>query len=52
LVNPFGKGYLHWIGQIHQSHAVGGANGFAMVVIMWIVVLVVDGTFGPSLGVN
>ncbi len=32
-LNPFGRGYLHWIGRIHQSHAVGGANGSTMVVM-------------------
>ncbi len=31
--NPFGRGYLCWIGLIHRSHAVGGANGSTMVVI-------------------
>jgi hypothetical protein len=33
LANPFGRGYLCWIGQIHQSHAIGGANSSAMVVM-------------------
>ncbi len=33
LLNPFGRGYLHWIGRIHQSHAVGGANGSIIVVM-------------------
>jgi hypothetical protein len=33
LANPFGRGYLHQIGQIHQSHATGGANGSTMVVM-------------------
>jgi hypothetical protein len=28
-----GRGYLHWIGWINQSHAIGGANGSAMVVM-------------------
>jgi hypothetical protein len=32
-LNPFGRGYLHRIGLIHQSHAVGGANGSTMVVM-------------------
>jgi hypothetical protein len=32
-LNPFGRGYLHWIGRIHQSHAIGGANGSTMVVM-------------------
>jgi hypothetical protein len=31
--DPFGRGYLRWIGQIHGSHAVGGANGSTMVVM-------------------
>jgi hypothetical protein len=33
LANPFGRGYLHWIGRIHQSNAIGGANGSAVVVM-------------------
>ncbi len=33
LANPFGRGYLRRIGWIHQSHAIGGANGSAMVVM-------------------
>ncbi len=33
LTNPFQRGYLHRIGWIHQSHAVGGANGSTMVVM-------------------
>jgi hypothetical protein len=33
LANPFRRSYLHWIEQIHQSHALGGANGSAMVVM-------------------
>ncbi len=33
LANPFGSGYLHWIGQIHQSHTIGGANSSAMAVM-------------------
>jgi hypothetical protein len=33
LKNPFQRGYLHWIGRIYQSHAVGGANGSTMVVM-------------------
>jgi hypothetical protein len=33
LNNPFQRGYLHRIGRIYQSHAVGGANGFTMVVM-------------------
>jgi hypothetical protein len=33
MANPFGRGYLHQIGQIHQSHAIGGANGSTMVVM-------------------
>jgi hypothetical protein len=32
-VNPIGRGYLHLIGRIHQSHAIGGANSSAMVVM-------------------
>jgi hypothetical protein len=32
LNNPFQRGYLHQIGLIHQSHAVGEANGSIMVV--------------------
>ncbi len=31
--NPFGRGYLHWIEWIHQSHAIGGVNGSAVVVM-------------------
>ena len=31
--NPFRRGYLRRIGRIHQSHAIGGANGSAMVVM-------------------
>jgi hypothetical protein len=31
--NPFKRGYLHWIGLIHQSHAVGEANSSTMVVM-------------------
>ena len=31
--NPFRRGYLRRIGQIHQSHNIGGANGSAMVVM-------------------
>jgi hypothetical protein len=27
LVGPFGRGFLHWIGLIHRSHPMGGANG-------------------------
>jgi hypothetical protein len=30
--NPFRRGYLRWIERIHQSHAIGRANGSAMVV--------------------
>ena len=26
LLSPFQRGNLHWIGQIHTSHAVGAAN--------------------------
>jgi hypothetical protein len=33
LNNPFQRGYLRRIGQIYQSHAVGGANGSTMVVM-------------------
>jgi hypothetical protein len=33
LDNPFGRDYLRWIGRIHQSHTIGGAQGFAMVVM-------------------
>ena len=33
LTKPFGRGYLHRIGLIHQSHAIGGANGSTMVVM-------------------
>ncbi len=33
LANPFGRGYLRRIGRIHRSHAIGGANGSAMVVM-------------------
>jgi hypothetical protein len=33
LANPFGRGYLCRIGRIHQSHAIGVANGSAMVVM-------------------
>ncbi len=33
LLDPFGRGYLRRIGRIHQSHAEGGANGSAMVVM-------------------
>jgi hypothetical protein len=33
LTNPFQRGYLRGIGRIHQSHAVGGANGSTMVVM-------------------
>jgi hypothetical protein len=33
LANPFGKGYMHRIGWIHQSHAIGGANSSTMVVM-------------------
>jgi hypothetical protein len=33
LVNPFGRGYLHWIRRIYQSHAIGGENCSAMVVM-------------------
>jgi hypothetical protein len=51
LADPFGRGSLHWIEQIYQSHAIGMANGSAMVVM--IVVLVVDGTFYtiPTIGI-
>ncbi len=31
--NPLGRGYLHWIGQIHQSNAIGGASSSTMVVM-------------------
>ena len=31
--NPFARGYLRWIGRIHQSHAIGGANGSTIEVI-------------------
>ncbi len=31
--NPFGRGYLHQIGGIYQSHAIGGVKGSAMVVM-------------------
>ena len=33
LLDPFGRGYLGRIGQIHWSHAIEGANGSAMVVM-------------------
>ncbi len=33
LGQTLGRGYLRWIGLIHQSHAIGGANGSAMVVM-------------------
>ncbi len=33
LANLFGRGYLRQIWRIHQSHAIGGANGSAMVVM-------------------
>jgi hypothetical protein len=33
LANPFRRGCLRWIGRIHQSHAIGGANGSTMVVM-------------------
>jgi hypothetical protein len=33
LTNPFQRGYLHWIRQIHQSHTKEGANGSTMVVM-------------------
>jgi hypothetical protein len=33
LTNPFQRGYLRWIGRIHQSLAIGGANGSTMVVM-------------------
>jgi hypothetical protein len=33
LLDPFGRGYLHQIGRIHQSHAVGGAYSSTMVVM-------------------
>ena len=33
LLDPFGSGYLRWIGRIHQSHTIGGANGSTMVVM-------------------
>jgi hypothetical protein len=29
----FGRGYLRQIGRIHRSHAIGGANDSAMVVM-------------------
>jgi hypothetical protein len=45
LANPFGSGYLHPIRQIHQSHAIGGANGSAMVVMFVDCCVVVEGTF-------
>ncbi len=32
-LDPFGRGYLRRIGRIHQSHAVGRANGSTMVVM-------------------
>ena len=32
-LDPFGRGHLRWIRRIHQSHAVGGANGSTMVVM-------------------
>ena len=33
LADPLGRGCLHRIGRIHQSHAVGGANSSTMVVM-------------------
>jgi hypothetical protein len=33
LADPFGRGSLHWIGQIHGSHVIGRANGSTMVVM-------------------
>jgi hypothetical protein len=44
LLDPFGRGYLCWIGGIHQSHAVGGANGSTMVV-MFVDYCVVGGRY-------
>jgi hypothetical protein len=44
LVNPFGRGYWCRIGWIHQSHAIGGANGSAMVV-MFVDCCVGDGRY-------
>ena len=32
-INPFGSGYLHWIGLINRSRPVEGANGSTMVVM-------------------
>jgi hypothetical protein len=53
MANPFGRGYLGWIRRIHQSHAIGGANGSAMVVMFVDCLLVVDGTFFtiPTIGI-
>jgi hypothetical protein len=31
--DPFGRGYLRHIRQIHGSHALGGANGSTMVMM-------------------
>ena len=43
--DPFGRGSACPIGRIHRSNAVWGANGTTMVVMLWIVVFVVKGTF-------
>ena len=34
LLNPFQRGYLRPIGRIHRSHAMVGANGSTMVLML------------------
>jgi hypothetical protein len=46
LLDPFGRGYLHRIGRIHQSHAIGGANG-STVVVMFVDSCVGGGRYFP-----